>query len=214
MTNEMVDMYKNMVYYVIAHNFERYPYKDDLFQAGWIGLTMAYNNFNESFNVKFSTYAYPYIWGEMNRFVKQEKGIKISRNIRSLQFKIEKVKSILEQQLMRTPTTQELASFLEVDVSLIEQALMSNVSIQSMDATLVDDGKELNYYDVIEAPGVDLNTLVAMKENISKLSKEERKHFELRYMNDYTQSQTAKILGINQVQVSRNEQKIKMKIAA
>lgn len=75
--------------YSITKYFENYGNKDDLFQAGAIGLIKTYNNFNESFNIKFTTYAYPYILGEMRKLVREDKTIKVSRDTQKLSQKIE-----------------------------------------------------------------------------------------------------------------------------
>ena len=86
MTNEQVTEYSNLIYSITKY-FPNYKNKDDLYQAGCMGLLMAYNNFNKSEGVKFSSYAYTYILGEMKRLVREDKGIKISRNITKLYLK-------------------------------------------------------------------------------------------------------------------------------
>ena len=101
---------KNLIYSITRY-FEKYANKEDLFQAGCIGMIMAYNHYDESMNVKFTTYAYPYILGEMKKLVREDKSIKISRNIQMLNLKIEKARVILTQKLMREPSINELSDF-------------------------------------------------------------------------------------------------------
>lgn len=111
---QIIEENKNLIY-SISHYFENYPNKEDLFQAGVMGLITAYKNYDASFNNKFTTYAYTYILGEMKKFVREDKGIKISRDITKLNLQIEKTSILLTQKLMRQPTIKELADYLEID---------------------------------------------------------------------------------------------------
>ena len=88
---------------------------DDLFQAGCMGLVKAVNNFNPSFEVKFSTYAVPMIVGEIRRFLRDDGMIKVSRNIKSLARKIYYSKEELTNKLNREPTIDELAEYSKID---------------------------------------------------------------------------------------------------
>ena len=101
---------KNLIY-KISTFFTGYSSKEDLFQVGVVGLINAYKRYDDSFNTKFSTYAYPYILGEMNNYVKRDKGIKISRDVSSLNSKIERASMLLAQKLMREPSISELSHF-------------------------------------------------------------------------------------------------------
>ena len=156
MTNEQCEEYSKLIY-SIASYFEGYRSKEDLYQAGYIGLITAYNNYDDSYNTKFSTYAYTYILGEMKKLVREDKGIKISRNITSLNFKIEKARILLSQKLMRIPTNQELSNFLEISLDMINEA-SKIVSIQSFDDPINSDTKEINLYDVIKKDDIDIDT--------------------------------------------------------
>lgn len=211
MTNEMLMEYQNMIY-DMTHYFEFYPNKEDLFQAGCIGLMTAYKKYDPSYGAKFSTYAYPHILGEMRRLVREEKPVKVSRNLRSLQGKIEKVRSLLEQQLMRPPTMQEISTTLDIPCELLEEAFAATITVQSMDMPITQDGKEMSLYDVIEAKEMDMDTLITLKQCISTMSEEEKQLLNLRFFQDKTQSEVAAKLGVNQVQISRQEKKIKQKV--
>ena len=178
--------------------FKNYQSKEDLFQVGCIGLINAYNNYNSNTNVKFSTYAYSYILGEMKKLVREDKGIKISRNITKLYSQIEKTNMYLTQKLMRTPTLQEIASFLEIDEYLISEALNSTNIILDIDDIQINNNT--NEYDIY------------LKEELNKLSNEELDLINKRYTLDMTQSEVASTLGMSQVQVSRKEHKVLEKL--
>ena len=179
--------------------FKNYPNKEDLFQVGCIGLISAYNNYNSDCNTKFSTYAYSYILGEMKKLVREDKGIKISRNISKLCSQIEKTNMFLTQKLMRTPTLQEIASFLEIDEILVAEALNSNNVLLDIDEIQIDNN---NLSD---------DNLI-LREELSKLNEDEFSIIDKRYMQDLTQKEVANQLGISQVQVSRKEHKVLEKL--
>ena len=207
---ELILENKNLIYSITRY-FEKYSNKEDLFQAGCIGMIMAYKNYNPDMNVKFTTYAYPYILGEMKKLVREDKSIKTSRNIQLLNLKVEKASILLTQKLMRKPTILELADFLEMPVYMIEEAINSTRPIYSIDEPLNDEGKELTLQDTIGKMD-NVDELLFLKEALSKLDPFERSLISKRYINDLTQQQTADELGISQVQVSRGEQKILTKL--
>lgn len=203
---------QNLIY-SIAHNFNGYPNKDDLFQAGVLGLIDAYNHFNPNLGVKFTTYAYSYIAGEMYKQVRKDRGIKVSRTISKLNLMIEKASILLSQQLMREPTITELSNFLEVSEYELYEAISSNNSIRSIDESINDDEKELTLHDVIsDHEESNIDDLILLRQALENLDDFEKNIILNRYMKDLTQTETSKILGMSQVQVSRKEQKILMKL--
>jgi len=211
MKEEEIYKYSNLIH-SLTHYFEGYKNKEDLYQAGIIGLIEAYNKFDDTYNVKFSTYAYKYILGEMKKLVREDKGIKISRNITKLNYQIEKAKIILTQKLCREPNISELSSFLEVEEYEIVEALKTINVMQSIDEPINNEGKEVTLHDVVSDNSMDLNTLIALKEELNNLTPFEREIINRRYMDDLSQSEVANILGLTQVKVSREEAKIKKKI--
>lgn len=211
MNEELVIECSNFIN-ALTHYFDGYKSKEDLFQAGWIGVTIAYKKYDPNREVKFSTYAYPYILGEMRKLIRQDKGIKISKNISRLYLKIEKANILLAQKLMRYPTTLELASFLEISENMIIECLKTCNIIQSIDEPIISDGKEITLHDTVSDKNIDIDSLITLRDTLSNLSSEDRKLIEGRYLYDFTQSEMAEELGISQVQVSRKEKKIKEKI--
>lgn len=195
---QLIIEYEKLIYAVMRY-FKNYPNKEDLFQVGCIGLINAYNNYNVDNNTKFSTYAYSYILGEMKKLVREDKGIKISRNISKLCTQIEKTNMYLTQKLMRTPTLQEIASFLEIDEYLIIEAINSNNVLLDIDEIQVNNFN-------------NENDNLLLREELNKLSAEELSLINKRYMEDMTQTEVANELGMSQVQVSRKEHKVLQKL--
>lgn len=211
MTNEQVMEYKNYIMSLTKY-FEGYKSKEDLFQVGFMGLMDAYKRFDPSYGVKFSTYAYSHILGQMRKLVRTDKGIKISREITKLNLKIEKLNILWQQKYMRLPTTQELSEELGVEESFVIESMNAINLLQSIDEPIYSDGKEVSLHDCISSPRKDIDTLLALKEELSHLTEEERKIIEGRFVYNFTQNEMAEQLGMTQVQVSRKEKKIKQKI--
>ena len=195
--------------YAIVNKYKNYAEVEDLYQVAIMGIIKASRKFNADYNVKFTTYAYTYIIGEINLFLNKNRHIKISKEYLAVYKQIIKAKNILTQKLMKEPTTFELAIFLEIDEKVINNVIQMVSSVDSLDRTIKSDGKDLSLYDTIDVASVDNEiNYFALKDEINKLDEQSKRLIEERYFQDKTQSETAAILGINQVQVSRNEQKV------
>lgn len=185
---------------------------EDIFQIGSIGLVKAINNFDLTYNVKFSTYAVPMIIGEIKRFLRDDGMIKVSRNVKSLARKIYYYKEVLTKKLKRSPTIEELAEYADVDKEEILFAIESSNSLQYLYDTIhQDDGAPVLLIDKLSEKSVDDGNIIeriALKEALSSLDNKAKQIILLRYFKDKTQVQVAKMLGINQVQVSRIEKKV------
>ena len=202
---------QNLIY-KLTHYFKNYENKEDLFQAGCIGMVKAYKKYDSSFNVKFTTFAFPYILGEMKKIAREDKGIKISKDISRLNSKIEQATIILSQKLMREPTIDELSSFLDISTYDLAEAINSTNNIMSIDEVINNDGKEVTLHDIIKDKETDLDSLIALRSAIKGLSDFEKELIGKRYYKDMTQKEVAECLGISQVQVSRKEQKVLTKL--
>ncbi|HHW68982.1 MAG TPA: sigma-70 family RNA polymerase sigma factor [Tenericutes bacterium] len=210
--NELILENQNLIY-SISHYFNYYNSKEDLFQAGVIGLINAYKNYKPDVGTKFTTYAYPYILGEMKKLVREDKSVKVSRDIIKLNLKIEKATLLLTQKLMRQPSYYEISEYLDIPICYIEEAIRSTYPVESFDNAIYTDDKEITLYDVIsDTNSMDIDTLIALKEELNSLNVQEKMLIENRYLKDLTQSETAKKLGITQVQVSRQESKVLSKL--
>ncbi|WP_081771052.1 RNA polymerase sporulation sigma factor SigF [Clostridium ihumii] len=189
---------------------------DDIFQIGCIGLVKAINNFDNSFNVKFSTYAVPMIVGEIKRFLRDDGIIKVSRSIKTIAKKIHYDKDTLAKTLGREPTVEELSEFSGIDKEEIITALEASNNMQYLYDTIHhDDGAPVLLIDKLsEDYEEDTEVLdkIALKEALGKLDNKSRQIIMLRYFKDKTQIEVAKMLGISQVQVSRIEKRVLKKM--
>ena len=197
--------------YSICNYFKNYSSKEDLYQAGCLGLISAYKKYNPNMNCKFTTYAYPYILGEMRKLVREDKGMKISREITKLNLKIEKAYILLTQKLMKEPSIEEIANYLEIPEYYVSEAILSLNKIKSIDEPVNSEGRELTLQEVIGKYN-NIDDLILLRDSLNNLTQEERILINNRYVNDYTQSETSKIIGISQVQVSRKEHKVLEKL--
>lgn len=188
--------------YKIASKFFDVP-KEDLYQAGVIGIIKAYKNYKQDSTTKFSTYAYNYIYGEMYELANNLRSIKLSKDVLKIYKQIEKTRYLLAQQLNRIPSIQEISSYLQIDELLINQIINSTNQIMSLD----EDEKRPLYETVSTETKIPQSQIIDIKDSINTLDDCEKEIIKYRYFKDYTQSETAKILGISQVKVSRYEKK-------
>lgn len=202
-----------MLVYSIIKGFANANNKEDLYQVGMMGLIKAYENYDSSKGAKFSTYAYMYILGEIKKYLLENRGLKISRDLNKLSLKIEKARLLLTQKLMHEPSIKELSIFLEIDEHTLIEAMESRNQLQSLDNPIKTDDKEVTLYDYIpNLENYSLDELITLKDEISKLPVHDQKLIYHRYMRDLTQTEVANELGISQVQVSRDEAKILTKL--
>ena len=189
---------------------------DDLFQLGSLGFLKAINNFDKSFNVKFSTYAVPMIAGEIKRFLRDNGIIKISRKIKTLAVKINKYVDEYTSTYEKSPTVDEIAKYFGIDSNEVVYAMESSKQIVSLNTTIgdEDDGKDMYLIDRVENDqpienDIDNHTLYKI---IEHLPPRDKKIIILRYFRDKTQKEIADELGVSQVQISRLESKILKKL--
>jgi len=185
---------------------------EDMFQIGCMGLVKAINNFEPSFNVKFSTYAVPMIMGEIKRFLRDDGIIKVSRSVKTTAKKLHYDREALTKKLNRDPTIEELSAFSGVSTEDIIFATESSNSLQYLyDVIHQDDGAPVLLIDKLSETGSEDNEVVdklILKEVLGNLDSKARQIILLRYFKDITQIQVARMLGISQVQVSRIEKKV------
>ncbi len=193
---------------------------EDLFQIGSIGLLKAIDKFDTNYDVKFSTYAVPMIQGEIKRFLRDDGMVKVSRTLKENGWKIKKAAEQLAFQLGRDATLEEIAATTELSVEDIIMAMEANEEVESIYRTVYQgDGNEIYLLDKIEARedssvGQTENLLnhMMLEQLLEELSVEEKKLIILRYYKEKTQTEVAKELGISQVQVSRLEKKILLRM--
>ena len=198
----------NLIYSIASH-FGNNQDMDDLFQAGCIGMMEAYKKFDASRGVKFTTFAYPYILGRISEYARENHAIKLSKDMMRARKKIDKAKLYLTQEFMREPTNEELSEYLNIPLENLNMLMNYKGEGVSLDETYLDD---LSLYDVIAAKEADYNTLVFLKQEIDSLGEPERTIMYERYFEDMTQSEIANNLGLSQVDVSRREKKVLVKL--
>ena len=162
----------------LANHFSFYKQKDDLYQAGFVGLIMAYKKYDPTYGVKFTTFAYNYIMGEMKKVVREDSSLKYSKDLLSLKLKIEKVSVLLTQKLMIYPTKTEIISFIGITEEEYDKVMMMSNPV-SLDKSV---GEDLALYEVIGNEEKDYSTLITLREELSKLSLEEKELLNSRYV--------------------------------
>ena len=210
--DEIISSCEGLIYTIINNYFRGYNI-EDLYQVGVIGVIKAYDKYKENKSTKFSTYAYKWIYGEIYAYINSSKLLKVnSENIR-LYKKIIEANNYLCQTLMRTPSTKEIALYIDELPSVVESSINSMQSIDSLDRVVFEGDKDINMYEMIKDKKDYYDTdYLYLEEELSKLPDNERKLIYLRYFRDKTQSEVSKILGVHQVEISRTESKILKKI--
>lgn len=202
-----------LVHHIVKRFLGRGYEAEDLFQIGVIGLLKAIDKFDTSYDVKFSTYAVPLITGEIKRFIRDDGMVKVSRNLKENGMRVKYARERLNGKLGREPTLEEVAQEAALDVEEVVLAMEANIQVESIYKSVYQsDGNEIFMVDQLadkrsSAQEEVLNHLV-IRQLIEGLGEQEQKLITLRYYQDKTQTEVARVLGISQVQVSRMEKKI------
>ena len=184
---------------------------DDLFQIGNIGLLKSIEKFDFSYDVKFSTYAVPMIIGEIRRFLRDDGSVKVSRSLKELSYKAKLLQETIQKTENREVSIAELAERLMVEKEELILALESAQTVESLHAEAGgEEGDTRKRIDSIPSD-FECETMlehISLRSVMEKLDEKERDLITLRYFQDKTQMEVAKIMNISQVQVSRTEKKI------
>ncbi|MDD2435256.1 MAG: SigB/SigF/SigG family RNA polymerase sigma factor [Bacilli bacterium] len=182
---------------------------DDLFQVGCIGLIKAIDNFDLSYEVKFSTYSVPMILGEVKRYLRDNNSVRISRSIKDLAFKAIRKKEELTSLYNKEPTIEMIAKELGVSEFEVSNAIESTKDTISMFEPIYNDGSDTIYLsDQLEDKSdqnYSLDMKIALKDSLDKLKEKERYILTERYLVGKTQVELANEIGISQAQISRLE---------
>lgn len=182
---------------------------DDLYQAGCIGLIKAVDGFDVSRGFAFSTYAVPVILGEIKKLFRDGGAIKISRSIKEKALKAQRLREKFMKEQLREPTISELSELLGIDFNETAEVLTASQPPLSLTYDNEDGSGE---FDVAVNEEDSMFDRISLHEVLSKLPEQERKLVQLRYFKGLTQSKTAEQLGVSQVQVSRKEKAILLKM--
>lgn len=185
---------------------------EELFAAGCLGLTKALNNFDETRGIKFSTYAFPVIAGEIKRLFRDGGAVKVSRSVRELSLKITRLNSELTEKNGTEPSVSELAERLNISAEKIAEAVGSSLAPLSINAE--DNGNST--LSLTPAPDIqdEITERLSLRQAVNELDGRDRRLIILRYYQNKTQTETAGVLNISQVQVSRLEKKILARLRA
>ncbi|MGV2620344.1 RNA polymerase sporulation sigma factor SigF [Halobacillus sp. ACCC02827] len=205
----LVEKNTRLVWSVVQRYLRRGYDQDDLYQIGCIGLLKSIDKFDLSYDVRFSTYAVPMIIGEIQRFIRDDGSVKVSRSLKELNHKVRAKKEELLKENGRSPTVNELADALGLTTEEIVQAEEVGRSPQSIYETVYEnEGDPITLVDQIAEEDNNWFDHLTLQDVMSRLDKRERLIIYLRYYKDQTQTEVAERLGISQVQVSRLEKKI------
>jgi len=214
---QLIEDNMGLVHHVARRFFGRGVEAEDLFQIGAIGLMKAIDRFDLEYEVKFSTYAVPMIAGEIKRFLRDDSMIKVSRSLKELAVRAGHEKERFSMREGREPDVQELAQLLGVEKEELVQALDSSAEVESLQKTLFQgEGDGFCLLDKMAESSVDIQEVtlqrILLEKVLSQLEPRERELIVLRFFYDRTQSQVADRLGMSQVQVSRLEKKILLRM--
>ena len=200
----------------IARRFVNRGYDlEELYQIGCIGLLKACDRFESRYGVQFSTYAVPLIAGEIKRFLRDNGAIKVSRILKQNGYQISKAKEALLHKYGREATLDELADYTGLCVEDIVMATEANREVESIQQTICGkDGTQVSLVERLvdeaqsEVAAENIMNRILVGQAMEKLGEMEQELIRLRFFEDRTQPEVAKVLGISQVQVSRLEKKI------
>lgn len=182
---------------------------EELYSAGCVGLLKAVRAFDSSRGVQFSTYAVPVILGEIKRVFRDGGAIHVSRGLRERAMRLQKLQEVFEQTHGRTPTLSELSVLADCTVEACAQALCVSQAPLSLTQQSDGDGEQDGQLDIpVEAPDRRIGDLLSLRQEMEQLAPRDRMLLELRYFRELTQTKTAQILEMTQVQVSRREKKL------
>ena len=227
----LIEKNLRLVHHIVRRFAGRGYEAEDLFQIGTIGLMKAIDKFDLGLGVKFSTYAVPMISGEIKRFLRDDGPVKVSRTIKENGLKIKAARERLQKENGREPTLNELAQACGLDREDVVIALEATVEVESIYAAVYqDDGSEVYLVDKVVRGrnGVGSSTVggcdstdtekeelldhMLLEQLLEGLEPADRRLICMRYFQNKTQTEIAASLGISQVQVSRLEKKILLRM--
>ncbi len=227
----LIEKNLGLVHHIVKRFANRGYDLEDLFQIGTIGLMKAIDKFDLSLGLKFSTYAVPMITGEIKRFLRDDGLVKVSRTIKENGMKVGFARQKLQGILGREPVIQEIAEETGLEREEIVLAMEASIEVESIySAVYQDDGSEVYLVDkVVRGSGSVGSSMVGvyggedsekeellnrmlLKQLLDGLEPSERELIRMRYFQNKTQMEIASILGISQVQVSRMEKKILLRM--
>ena len=208
--NAFVEQNMGLVYLCAKKLLGRGAEFDDLVQAGCVGLIKAADAFDPGRGLAFSTYAVPVILGEIKRLFREGGAVKVGRTTKEKARELLRLRDSLAACLGREPGVAELAARAGMDPS--EAAILLGAGLPVLSLTAGDDGGPQEWDLPVDSPVEGISDKIALRQAMEALEEPERRLVECRYFNSMTQSRTAELLGMTQVQVSRKEKAILAKL--
>lgn len=206
---QLIEENKGLIWSIVKRFLGRGYEADDLYQIACIGFIEAIQRFDFDYNVEISTYSVQYMIGEIKKFLRDDGLIRVSRSVKELGIKIKELERIYMAKTGESLCITKLSEILELPEENIYIAMEAQKTIESINAKIGDDDREI--IDLLVDEENEANKIVdkiTILEMIKKLNSRDREVINLRYFKDKTQAQVAKILGISQVHVSRIEKRI------
>jgi len=185
---------------------------EEMFAAGCVGLIKAYDAFDHSRGVQFSTYAVPVILGEIKKLFRDGGMLKVTRSIKELSLKVSYAKEYLHKQTGQEPGVKEIAEFLGVTGEDVAQAISASTPPMSLTAIFEEEDGRCEFDIPVESDEENMANMAGLKYAISDLEPQEKQIIYLRFFQNRTQAATEQIMGKTQVQISRQERKIIQKM--
>lgn len=206
----LVEQNSGLVWNIVKRFLQRGYEAEDLYQIGCIGLIKAIKRFDLSYEVQLSTYAVPYILGEIKKFIRDDGIIKVSRSTKELGIKIREIEKKYVLEKGESISIKKLSELLNVPEVDIVSAIEASKQVESINEEVYEDGSCTKIDKIVnnrDEQGKIIDKIV-LNEMVNSLKERDKKIIILRFYKEKTQTQVAKILGISQVQVSRIEKRI------
>ena len=195
-----------LIWSIVRRYYGRGVEPEDLYQLGCLGFLKAVRGFDFSYGTCFSTYAVPKIAGEIRRFLRDDGALKVSRSVREKAQLLYSTRERLRQELHREPQISELAEATGLEVEELARVDLASAAPESLQSE-TEEGLPLEGMLGTAAPEEGMVERIALREAIDRLPEKERMTILLRYFKGMTQEQTARVLKVSQVQISRLEKK-------
>ena len=190
--NEFLELNKNLVFSIVNKYASNYN-KEDLYQVGMMAVIRASEMYDNERNVKFSTFAYKYILGEILKYIREDKGVKLSRDIIKLYKKIISLKNQMYLTCGRYITDEEVSELLNVSISKINEVMKLCSGVESLDSVISSDDKDLTLMDTIkDENNLSKEDLISLKDALRNLNKEDQMLIYQRYYEGKSQTEIAK----------------------
>lgn len=204
---QVLEENNGLIWSIVRRYYGRGVEPEDLYQLGCLGFLKAVRGYDPGFGTQFSTYAVPKIAGEIRRFLRDDGSVKVSRSLKERGISIRAIRTRLAGELGREPTLSELAAETGLEPEEIAAAETATEAVTSLQAETGENGLTLE--GMLGTGGMEdlVVERLTLRAAMSQLPEKEQKVLWLRYYKGLTQTRTAKVLGVSQVQVSRLERR-------